>query len=214
METIKENETMLDILIKQGYEPSEALELLQGLDDLPVEEGLMANVEAWRPTTLEDVAWVLKKCHYIKRLATKNISIFDAEIEEKQKELDTLKAKRQSISDKSEKGISYLVKRWECFIEDILKKELDGSKKKSIEVPFGKLAFKKKTISVELEKDADLVTWAKSKKLKDIITIKESVSKTDLKNYMQENDLNELKFGSETIATLVGGYDELKIEVE
>ena len=214
METIKENETMLDILIKQGYEPSEALEMLQGLDDLPVEEGLMANVEAWRPTTLEHVAWIIKKCHNIKRLSTKNISIFDAEIEEKQKELDTLKAKRQSISDKSEKGISYLVKRWECFIEDILKKELDGSKKKSIEFPFGKLAFKKKTISVELDKDADLLTWAKSYDLKDIITVKESVSKTDLKNYMQENDLNELKFGSETIATLVGGYDELKIEVE
>jgi len=214
MEIIKENETMLDILIKQGYEPSEALELLQGLDDLPVEEGLMANVEAWRPTTLEHVAWIIKKCHYIKKISDKNISIFDVEIEEKQKELDILKAKRQSVADKANKSIEFFKSRWACFIEDIVVNTLAGSKQRAIELTYGKVSLKKKTMSVELEKDVDLVSWAKSKKLKKIITIKESVSKTDLKNYMQDNNLNELKFGSETIATLVGGYDELKIEVE
>lgn len=66
------------------------------------------------------------------------------------------------------------------LLEEYAKKQLEGSKKKSLKLPFGTMSFKKGQRKMVYE-DETLMNFIKNNSLNDFIRIKEEINKSELK---------------------------------
>lgn len=78
--------------------------------------------------------------------------------------------------------------RYFCtLLESYARKQLEGTKKKSIKLPFGTMSFKKSPTKMVYD-DEVLMNYIKTNNLVDFIRIKEEINKKDLKSHLTTSE--------------------------
>lgn len=77
-----------------GYDPAEINEMLQGIEDAPVEGAAPGH---WEPQSLTDADWVLKKIRKANSAAKKLAEVYDNEIQRAQAELAELQEQKNKV---------------------------------------------------------------------------------------------------------------------
>jgi len=124
--------------------------------------------------TQEQAIWALRKLSKIN--STKEESRVTA-----QREIDRIRAWVTGVEDKAEREAAYFNGLLRDYM-NILREE--DPKLKTLALPGGKLAFRKQQPEYTYD-DAQLLPWVKNN-LPDAVIVKESVSKTVVKNYLKE----------------------------
>lgn len=183
-------------------ENSDILEAL--FDEITEEEvkelGIEIDNEKFAITSDEQANFFLRRLEEVRSEQDKINLTCNNEIERFTKKVNTFRTKELISLENTEK---YFI----SLLETYAKKQLEGSKKKSIKLPFGTMSFKKGQRKMVYEDDV-LMNFIKSNSLNDFIRIKEEINKSELKKAIKlEED------GSVTLhGTIVEGATSLPAE--
>lgn len=183
-------------------ENSDILEAL--FDEITEEEvkelGIEIDNEKFAITSDEQANFFLRRLEEVRSEQDKINVTCNNEIERFTKKVNSFRAKELLSLENTEK---YFI----SLLETYAKKQLEGSKKKSIKLPFGTMSFKKGQRKMVYEDDV-LMNFIKSNSLNDFIRIKEEINKSELKKAIKlEED------GSVTLhGTVVEGATSLPAE--
>lgn len=150
-------------------------------DEITEEEvkelGIEINDEKFAITSDEQANFFLRRLEEIRSEKDKINNACNNEIERFVNKVNSFRAKETLSLDNTEK---YFI----CLLESYARKQLEGSKKKSLKLPFGTMSFKKGQRKMVYEDEA-LMTYIKNNNLVDFIRTKEEINKAELKKAVE-----------------------------
>ena len=190
-------------LEEMGYTPEEIRAFYaEAAEDSPVED---VDPGHWEPTDLDGADWVLRRIREKDEAIALLSQPFDNEIRRLAERLEELKEDKARAVHQYERDRDFFFCRYNAALEEVTRHFLEDtcSKRKSISLPNGTLAFRRKQASVEVVDNDAAVVWAQDRGL---VRTKVEVDKTAVKKYLAEHpdDDAEGMIYSEA-------YDEFKI---
>lgn len=165
-------------------ENSDILESL--FDEITEEEvkelGIEIENERFAITSDEQANFFLRRLQEIRSEKDKINTTCNNEIERFVSKVNNFRSKEILSLENTESYFSTL-------LEAYAKKQLEGSKKKSLKLPFGTMSFKKGQRKV-LYDDETLSKFIKENNLNQFIRTKEEINKADLKKALEFNEEN------------------------
>lgn len=144
------------------------------------ELGIEIENERFAITNDEQANFFLRRLQDIRSEKDKINTTCNNEIERFVAKVNNFRAKEILSLENTENYFSVL-------LESYAKKQLEGSKKKSLKLPFGTMSFKKGQRKMVYDDEA-LMTFIKTHGLNDYIRTKEEINKADLKKAIVTTD--------------------------
>lgn len=144
------------------------------------ELGIEIENERFAITNDEQANFFLRRLQDIRSEKDKINTTCNNEIERFVAKVNNFRAKEILSLENTENYFSVL-------LESYAKKQLEGSKKKSLKLPFGTMSFKKGQRKMVYDDEA-LMTFIKTNGLNDYIRTKEEINKADLKKAIVTTD--------------------------
>ena len=148
--------------------------------------GIEIEKENFAITSDEQANFFLRRLEEVRSEKDKINNTCNQEIERFTARVNNFRAKETLSLENTERFFCTL-------LENYARQQLEGSKKKSIKLPFGTMSFKKSPRKMVYD-DEVLMNFIKSHNLNDFIRIKEEINKKDLKS--------QLKITADAIVTL------------
>ena len=175
-------------LEEMGYSPEEIQDFYAYAqsEELSPEDAAAAGQprERWEPTDLDGADWVLRRIREKEKAAEAIAKPYDSEIRRLEERLEWLKDEKARVARSFEKERDYFLCRFGNSLERVAKEFLACGKKKSVSLPNGTLAFRKKQASVEVISNDAAVAWAQDR---DLVRVKVELDKTAVKKYLAEH---------------------------
>lgn len=163
-------------------ENSDILESL--FDEITEEEvkelGIEIENERFAITSDEQANFFLRRLQEVRSEKDKINTTCNNEIERFTTKVNNFRAKEILSLENTENYFNGL-------LEAYAKKQLEGSKKKSLKLPFGTMSFKKGQRKMVYDDEA-VMNFIKSNSLNEFIRIKEEINKADLKKAVTVNE--------------------------
>lgn len=163
-------------------ENSDILEtLFDEITEAEVKElGIEIENERFAITSDEQANFFLRRLEEIRSERDKINQTCNNEIERFTTKVNNFRAKETLSLDNTE--------RYFCgLLEDYARKQLEGSKKKTLKLPFGTMSFKKGQRKMVYEDDI-LKNFIKNNNLEQFVRIKEEINKAELKKAVTIDD--------------------------
>lgn len=155
-------------------------------DEITEEEvkelGIEIENERFAITSDEQANFFLRRLQEIRSEKDKINTTCNNEIERFVSKVNNFRAKEILSLENTENYFSTL-------LESYAKKQLEGSKKKSLKLPFGTMSFKKGQRKIVYD-DETLANFIKSNNLNQFIRTKEEINKSELKKSLEFNEEN------------------------
>lgn len=146
------------------------------------ELGIEIENERFAITNDEQANFFLRRLQEVRSEKDKINTTCNNEIERFVSKVNNFRAKEILSLENTENYFSTL-------LESYAKKQLEGSKKKSLKLPFGTMSFKKGQRKVVYD-DETLTNFIKSNNLNEFIRVKEEINKSELKKALEFNEEN------------------------
>lgn len=146
------------------------------------ELGIEIENERFAITSDEQANFFLRRLQEVRSEKDKINTTCNNEIERFVSKVNNFRAKEILSLENTENYFSTL-------LESYAKKQLEGSKKKSLKLPFGTMSFKKGQRKVVYD-DETLTNFIKSNNLNEFIRVKEEINKSELKKALEFNEEN------------------------
>lgn len=155
--------------------------LYEEITEQEVEElGINIESDSFAITSDDQANFFLRRLEEIRNEKDKINTTCDREIEKFSQKVNDFRAKELRSLENTESFFMTL-------LENYARIQLNGSKKKSIKLPFGTLSFKK-TQPKYVYDDKVIMNFIKVNQMPEFIRIKEEVNKKDLKAALTVND--------------------------
>ena len=139
--------------------------------------GIEIEKENFAITSDEQANFFLRRLEEVRSEKDKSNNTCNQEIERFTARGNNFRAKETLSLENTERFFCTL-------LENYARQQLEGSKKKSIKLPFGTMSFKKSPRKMVYD-DEVLMNFIKSHNLNDFIRIKEEINKKDLKSQLK-----------------------------
>ena len=139
--------------------------------------GIEIEKENFAITSDEQANFFLRRLEEVRSEKDKINNTCNQEIERFTARVNNFRAKETLSLENTERFFCTL-------LENYARQQLEGSKKKSIKLPFGTMSFKKSPRKMVYD-DEVLMNFIKSHNLNDFIRIKEEINKKDLKSQLK-----------------------------
>ena len=139
--------------------------------------GIEIEKENFAITSDEQANFFLRRLEEVRSEKDKINNTCNQEIERFTARVNNFRAKETLSLENTERFFCSL-------LENYARQQLEGSKKKSIKLPFGTMSFKKSPRKMVYD-DEVLMNFIKSHNLNDFIRIKEEINKKDLKSQLK-----------------------------
>ena len=198
-------------LEEMGYSPDEIRSFYayaaSDAEPEPAEADVSAPAEPrrWEPTDLDGADWVLRRIREKEEAAALIAGPYDKEIERLTARIEELKEEKARNVRQFEMDRDFFLARYGDALETVARVFLEDScsKRKSVSLPNGTLAFRKKQASVDVIDAPAAANWAQNRGL---ARTKIELDKTAVKKYLAEHPED----GTAAII-YTGPYDEFKI---
>ena len=179
-------------LEEMGYSPEEIRDIYAYAqsEELSPEDAAAAGQsrERWEPTDLDGADWVLRRIREKEEAAEAIAKPYDTEIRRLEERLEWLKDEKARVTRGFEKERDYFLCRFGESLEQVARKFLACGKKKSVSLPNGTLAFRKRPASVDVLDQEEALAWAQDRGL---VRTKVELDKTAVKKYLAEHPEDE-----------------------
>lgn len=156
-------------------------DLMETITETEVEDlGIDISNEKFRITNDEQAMFFIRKINELRDEKDKINNTCDRIIEKHNTTVNDFRAKEL-------RGIEGTENYFSLLLEDYAKRELDGSKKKSLKFPFGTLSFKK-TQPKYVYDDQTVFNYIKENHLDSCIRVKEEINKSELKKMIRYDE--------------------------
>ena len=179
-------------LEEMGYSPEEIRDFYAYAqsEELSPEDAADAGRprERWEPTDLDGADWVLRRIREKEEAAEAIAKPYDSEIRRLEERLEWLKDEKARVARSFEKERDYFLCRFGNSLERVAREFLACGKKKSVSLPNGTLAFRKRPASMDVLDPEEALSWAQDRGL---VRTKVELDKTAVKKYLAEHPEDE-----------------------